>query len=584
MTIESVNNGLDYLVNSEAVAKYGFIVKTVTWDDVKTPEMLLSKGKRWLTEEQFENMVIDVKAVDLHYTDEQIEQFKLFDMVPVHSTPHGMNTKFPLSKMTIKLNNPSGNAFTLGTTLKTSLTTKSSSTTSAIQKAMETIPVPYSIVQQAVDQATALITAATHGHVVTTGNEQLIMDTNDINTASKVWRWNLNGFGYSSTGYNGTYKTAITMDGWIVGERIAANSISGDKLDITYTTSVTKEIADAEEAAKQAAEGYTDNQLKSYYTKSQIETSIKTLQDVVLLSAKETSEQYVDGKLKNYSTSAEIKVATDGISQTVKGKVGYTDVISAINLTKESASIKANKISLEGLVTVNSKFKVLNDGSIECVNGKFNGTITGSKITGSTINITDSNGCIIDLNASGLRIEANKYTDIFGHQGGTLVIGTTSSILESMFSPICFYPANGGVWNLPVASGCNKFRFVWNVLSSSYVEIQTLFGAYGITAWSSDRRKKKNIVSSGISGIDEIMKIPHFSYDWIDKAYHVDCGYVAQDMEEINKNYVLKIPQNDDNGKFTGYSYQIDETNIIPVITKALQELIARVSELERNR
>lgn len=52
-------------------------------------------------------------------------------------------------------------------------------------------------------------------YVVTTANEQLIMDTNNVNTARKVWRWNLNGLGYSSTGYNGTYKTAITMDGQI---------------------------------------------------------------------------------------------------------------------------------------------------------------------------------------------------------------------------------------------------------------------------------------------------------------------------------------------------------------------------------
>ena len=52
-----------------------------------------------------------------------------------------------------------------------------------------------------------------NGHVVTTADEQLIMDTADKKTARKLWRWNLNGLGYSKTGYNGTYDTAITMDG-----------------------------------------------------------------------------------------------------------------------------------------------------------------------------------------------------------------------------------------------------------------------------------------------------------------------------------------------------------------------------------
>lgn len=582
LTIESVNNGSDSLVNLDAVKKFGYITKTITWDEVTTPKMLLYKANKYIADYQWNSMTLEVNAVDMHWTDADIEQFKLGDKIKVHSSLHGLDRYFPLSKMSIQLNNLSRSKFTLGTVVNTKLTAKSQTISNTASKAVETIPVPSAIVKQAVDQAAALITAATHGHVVTTANEQLIMDTNDVNTARKVWRWNLNGLGYSSTGYNGTYKTAITMDGQIVGERLVGGSVSAEKLDINYRNQVIKEIADAEESARSDAENYTDGELKKYYTKSEVETSIKTLEDSVLLSAKETVEQYVDGKLKNYSTSAQINVKTDSIETEVRKKVGKSEIVSIINQSAEEIKIAANKISLEGIVTVNDRFKVLSDGSIECTNGKFTGTITGSKITGSTINITDSKGCTIDLDASGLRINANKYTDIFGHQGGKLVIGTTASILEPMFSPICFYPASGGVWNMPLADGCNKFRFVWNVMSSSYVEIQTLYGAFGLTAWSSDKKLKKNIVNSEISGVAEIMKIPHYAYDWIDKDYHVNCGYVAQDMENVNKSFVLKIPQKDEKGKFLGYNYQIDETNIIPVITKSIQELVTRVIELEK--
>lgn len=582
LTIESVNNGSDSLVNLDAVKKFGYITKTITWDEVTTPKMLLYKANKYIADYQWDSMTLEVNAVDMHWTDADIEQFKLGDKIKVHSSLHGLDRYFPLSKMSIQLNNLSRSKFTLGTVVNTKLTAKSQTISNTASKAVETIPVPSAIVKQAVDQAAALITAATHGHVVTTANEQLIMDTNDVNTARKVWRWNLNGLGYSSAGYNGMYKTAITMDGQIVGERLVGGSVSAEKLDINYRNQVIKEIADAEESARSDAENYTDGELKKYYTKSEVETSIKTLEDSVLLSAKETAEQYVDGKLKNYSTSAQINVKTDSIETEVRKKVGKSEIVSIINQSAEEIKIAANKISLEGIVTVNDRFKVLSDGSIECTNGKFTGTITGSKITGSTINITDSKGCTIDLDASGLRINANKYTDIFGHQGGKLVIGTTASILEPMFSPICFYPASGGVWNMPLADGCNKFRFVWNVMSSSYVEIQTLYGAFGLTAWSSDKKLKKNIVNSEISGVAEIMKIPHYAYDWIDKDYHVNCGYVAQDMENVNKSFVLKIPQKDEKGKFLGYNYQIDETNIIPVITKSIQELVTRVIELEK--
>lgn len=582
LTIESVNNGSDSLVNLDAVKKFGYITKTITWDEVTTPKMLLYKANKYIADYQWDSMTLEVNAVDMHWTDADIEQFKLGDKIKAHSSLHGLDRYFPLSKMSIQLNNLSSSKFTLGTVTNKSLTARVQEISNTASKAVETIPVPSAIVKQAVDQATALITAATRGHVVTTANEQLIMDTNDVNTASKVWRWNLNGLGYSGTGYNGTYKTAITMDGQIVGERLVGGSVSAEKLDITYRNQVIKEIADAEESARSDAENYTDGELKKYYTKSEVETSIKNTKEAVLLSAKETAEQYVDGKLKNYSTSAQINVKTDSIETEVRKKVGKSEIVSTINQSAEKIKIAANKISLEGIVTVNNRFKVLSDGSIECTNGKFTGAITGSKITGSTINITDSKGCTIDLDASGLRISANKYTDIFGHQGGTLTIGTTASILESMFSPISFQPASGGIWNMPLADGCNKFRFVWNVTSSSYVEIQTLYGAFGLTAWSSDKKLKKNIVNSEISGVDEIMKIPHYAYDWIDKDYHVNCGYVAQDMENVNKSFVLKIPQKDEKGKFLGYNYQIDETNIIPVITKSIQELVTRVIELEK--
>lgn len=72
---------------------------------------------------------------------------------------------------------------------------------------------PQSILAEAEDKATNLITHAMGGYVYKTNDELFIMDTNDPATAEKVWRWNINGLGYSSTGVNGTYGTALTMDG-----------------------------------------------------------------------------------------------------------------------------------------------------------------------------------------------------------------------------------------------------------------------------------------------------------------------------------------------------------------------------------
>ena len=61
-------------------------------------------------------------------------------------------------------------------------------------------------------------------------DEILIMDSPDINSAVNVWRWNQNGLGYSSTGYSGSYGTAITADGRIVADFITAGTLSGDRV------------------------------------------------------------------------------------------------------------------------------------------------------------------------------------------------------------------------------------------------------------------------------------------------------------------------------------------------------------------
>ena len=95
----------------------------------------------------------------------------------------------------------------------------------------------------AIANATGWITGVNGGYVIMHKNaegqpyEILIMNTSDIETATKVWRWNQNGWGYSSNGYAGPYKLAATIDGAIVADFITtgtmqANRISGGTLTL----------------------------------------------------------------------------------------------------------------------------------------------------------------------------------------------------------------------------------------------------------------------------------------------------------------------------------------------------------------
>lgn len=342
LTIKDVNGSVDYVYSQEAVKSYGWIFKTVKWDDVHVADNLLKKGKEYLTDIQFAQITLTVSAVDLHMLHVDMERIKVLDRIRVTSTPNGLDRFFPVSEMTIYLDKPSNNKLTLGTSYsKNSLSTKTESNITSIKDKIEELPKKSEILEEAKKNASELIKTATNGHVVTTADEQLIMDTADKKTARKLWRWNLNGLGYSKTGYNGTYDTAITMDGQIVGERLIGGSVTADKLSVSYKSSVEKQISDAIDDSND----YTNDKLKSYWTRVEVETAIKNTKDAVLISAKETATSYTDDKLKSYSTSAQIKVKTDSIESEVKKKLNSSELSTKIQQNASAVKIAWNNIS-----------------------------------------------------------------------------------------------------------------------------------------------------------------------------------------------------------------------------------------------
>lgn len=104
------------------------------------------------------------------------------------------------------------------------------SSINTINSKMEKID-PQSILEAARNGVTELITKAMGGYVYKTQSELYIMDTDNPATAQKVWRWNINGLGYSSTGINGPYGLAMTMDGQIVADFITSGKLNTNVIE-----------------------------------------------------------------------------------------------------------------------------------------------------------------------------------------------------------------------------------------------------------------------------------------------------------------------------------------------------------------
>jgi len=133
LTIESVNGGVDYLMDSDAVAQYGKIVKTVIFDDVTEPQNLLTKGKAQLAASVNLPESIELTAADLAATGQNVASFHVATMVEAESEPHGLNQRILVSKLSLKLLEPGANKMTLGGVLDT-FTAKTSKNTSVIGK------------------------------------------------------------------------------------------------------------------------------------------------------------------------------------------------------------------------------------------------------------------------------------------------------------------------------------------------------------------------------------------------------------------------------------------------------------------
>lgn len=114
LTIAAVNGGADYLVDTDAVAQYGFICKSQVWEDVTEASNLLTKGKAQLDKLVKLSETVELTAADLATVDASFGSFHLGTYIRVDSPPHGIAQNLLVVKQSIKLLQPAENKLTLG--------------------------------------------------------------------------------------------------------------------------------------------------------------------------------------------------------------------------------------------------------------------------------------------------------------------------------------------------------------------------------------------------------------------------------------------------------------------------------------
>lgn len=117
ITDDIVKDG-DTLYSKSTVERVGWIyapVQDTTWEDVMDESNLQSKGVEYLVQTATKLLnTITITAVDLHYSDAEVESFRIYRYVRFESKPHELTDLFRLTKLELDLMNPQNTKITIG--------------------------------------------------------------------------------------------------------------------------------------------------------------------------------------------------------------------------------------------------------------------------------------------------------------------------------------------------------------------------------------------------------------------------------------------------------------------------------------
>ncbi len=113
LTIASVNGGKVYIENPEAIARYGRVYKTYTWENVTDPAELLELGMEYMQGAGLPE-TLSITALDMHLVDADVEKIRKGSMVHLMSKPHGIDKKIVCASIDADLENADQTVFGLG--------------------------------------------------------------------------------------------------------------------------------------------------------------------------------------------------------------------------------------------------------------------------------------------------------------------------------------------------------------------------------------------------------------------------------------------------------------------------------------
>ena len=429
------------------------------------------------------------------------------------------------------------------------------------------------------------------------------MDAPDITTATKVWRWNSGGLGFSPNGYAGPYNAvAIDMQGRIVADAITTGTLNAGLIkagvlqDFNGNSSINMTTGEAilnDMKAKgsftlidssniiRAQIGYSVGDGTFYRginSLGHVVVAIEAMPDNTGLIGISDNNQHRIISLQKGTYGGEILLDSLTnkrlIDLTNNSDGGHINVYNS----SEKRTAEISNTSSGGYVNIYNSSEKLRAGLNSNSNGGFLHIYNASdKKTFTLENDNNKNG-FFDLSSSSgnAGVQMTIVT-----AGGQIAVWNSNANLNCLIGST----TNGGNFTVRNHSGTYNFLadtdasgsgqvFVYDSNGSGKIHLQGQTGTVTCVSvvQTSSKKVKKNV--KPIKDWKKILDLEAVTFDYKDKLLGSDRrGFIAEDVAEVLPNLVT--PETEESAA------AIDYIQMIPYLQAVIKDQEARIKALE---
>lgn len=416
-------------------------------------------------------------------------------------------------------------------------------------------------------------------------------------------------------------------------ERLAKKNEGKIQDLVQETTKQGQKITEVEQTVEgitQTVSETKENLENDYYTKEETNSKIEQKADSITQSVSKTysTKEETDAKLEDYTKTEEfgttieqnweyVKVAWNTISEFIQMEVLNDNASIAIRDDAKNLLMALDKTG-QHFFENNKNFAdmgvtTVKDGDYKGLMFVLKGENSGTEIVPTNNFMGFGYKAIVDgkeivtpfLYFGRATASDENKLHVVGDsefQGSISVIGgmelginylkfsVSFNLIDSNYTQVfSVYTNNEGTYTMDL--GMNKLvadnvinsPTTMHIISDDYLASFLNKDGTQLTLYkeSSDKRLKKNIKETTKKALDYIKQIKHFTYTWKNNDEKVDIGYIAQDLEKINKNFIRKRIYKKEDGK-EDYDIQINTTNVLALLSKAVQEQQDEIEALKK--